>query len=64
LPVTKILDGRVAVFQLDTARQSGPAATPKPAAVRKPAPAPAVRRGTARQMQTALATAVAHDEEF
>jgi methyl-accepting chemotaxis protein len=58
------LDGRVAVFQLETGRQSGPAAAAKPVAIRKPAPAPAVRRGTARQMQTALATAVAHDEEF
>jgi hypothetical protein len=34
------------------------------APARKAAAAPAVRRGTARQMQTALATAVAQDEEF
>jgi methyl-accepting chemotaxis protein len=49
------LDGRVAVFQLDTAR---PAVAP----TRKPAPV--VRSGTARQMQSALAVAVAQDEEF
>ena len=60
------LDGRVAVFQLDGEGRSASArapamAAPKPAAIRKPAP---VRSGTARQMQTALATAVAHDEEF
>jgi methyl-accepting chemotaxis protein len=53
------LDGRVAVFQLDTGR---PAAAPKPAAVRKPAPV--MRGGTARQMQSALAVAVRQDEEF
>jgi methyl-accepting chemotaxis protein len=52
------LDSRVAVFQLDAGRA---AAAPKPAAVRKPAP---VVRGTARQMQGALAVAVAQDEEF
>ncbi|MGV3633531.1 MAG: methyl-accepting chemotaxis protein [Pseudorhodoplanes sp.] len=56
------LDGRVAVFQLDTGR---PAAAPKsaaskPAAIRKPV----VRSGTARQMQSALAVAVQQDEEF
>ncbi|MFZ5691724.1 MAG: methyl-accepting chemotaxis protein [Pseudomonadota bacterium] len=51
------LDGRVAVFQLDAGRA---AAAPKPAAVRKPA----LVRGTARQMQGALAAAVAQDEEF
>jgi methyl-accepting chemotaxis protein len=57
------LDGRVAVFQLDTSARPGApvAAAPKAAMVRKPAP---VRRGTARQMQTALATAVARDDEF
>jgi methyl-accepting chemotaxis protein len=58
------LDGRVAVFQLDTAAVGrGPVMTaPKPVAVRRPAPA--ARRGTARQMQSALATAVARDQEF
>jgi methyl-accepting chemotaxis protein len=58
------LDGRVAVFQLDTgAVGRGPVMTaPKPVAVRRPAPA--ARRGTARQMQSALATAVARDQEF
>ena len=56
------LDGRVAVFQLDSAPRLATAApAPKAAAVRKPAP---VRRGTARQMQSALATAVKRDEEF
>ncbi len=54
------LDGRVAVFQLDTAGRAAAAA--KPAAVRKPAAV--VRRGTARQMQGALAAAIAQDEEF
>ena len=54
------LDGRVAVFQLDTAGRAAAAA--KPAAVRKPAAV--VRRGTARQMQGALAVAIAQDEEF
>jgi methyl-accepting chemotaxis protein len=64
------LDGRVAVFQLDTAGQAPAAPAPAPrkpsvkAPARKAAAAPAVRRGTARQMQTALATAVAQDEEF
>ncbi len=55
------LDGRVAVFQLESNRQSA-AAAPKTVAIRKPAQV--VRRGTARQMQSALATAVARDEEF
>jgi methyl-accepting chemotaxis protein len=55
------LDGRVAVFQLDSARHSAPVAAPKAVAVRRAAP---VRRGTARQMQSALATAVSRDEEF
>ena len=54
------LDGRVAVFQLDTAGRAAAAA--KPAAVRKPAAV--VRRGTARQMQGALAVAIAQNEEF
>jgi methyl-accepting chemotaxis protein len=53
------LDGRVAVFQLDTGR---PAAAPKSAPIRKPALV--MRRGNARQMQSALAVAVAQDEEF
>jgi methyl-accepting chemotaxis protein len=58
------LDGRVAVFQLDGAGTAprSVAAVSKPAAIRKPV-AP-VRRGTARQMQGALAVAVARDEEF
>ncbi|MFN3349158.1 methyl-accepting chemotaxis protein [Pseudorhodoplanes sp.] len=58
------LDGRVSVFQLDTSAGGGMsvAARLKPAAVRKPAPA--VRSGTARQMQSALAVAVKQDEEF
>jgi methyl-accepting chemotaxis protein len=56
------LDGRVAVFQLDgTARSGAPVAAASKVPVRRPAP---VRRGTARQMQGALAVAVARDEEF
>ncbi len=54
------LDGRVAVFQLDGGRQSGPLAAPKPATIRKPVQL--VRHGTARHMQSALAVAL--DEEF
>jgi methyl-accepting chemotaxis protein len=56
------LDGRVAVFQLDTAGRAMAAAAPRAAAIRKPVAV--VRSGTARQMQSALATAVARDEEF
>jgi methyl-accepting chemotaxis protein len=57
------LDGRVAVFQLDNAAARAPvAARPQAAASRKPAAV--VRGGTARQMQSALATAVKLDEEF
>lgn len=55
------LDGRVAVFQLDNGSRPAAASAPRAAVVRKPAP---VRRGTARQMQSALATAVNQDEEF
>jgi methyl-accepting chemotaxis protein len=54
------LDGRVAVFQLDTAGRTMAAVAPKAVAVRRAAPV----RGTARQMQSALATAVARDQEF
>jgi methyl-accepting chemotaxis protein len=55
------LDGRVAVFQLDAAgaAPASIAVLPKPA-IRRPAP---VRRGIVRQMQAALATAIAWDEE-
>jgi methyl-accepting chemotaxis protein len=53
------LDGRVAVFQLEAAGRAM-AAAPKPVAVRRAAPI----RGNARQMQSALATAVAREEEF
>ena len=54
------LDGRVAVFQLDTAGRTMAAVAPKAVAVRRAAPV----RGTARQMQSALATAVARDQDF
>jgi methyl-accepting chemotaxis protein len=51
------LDGRVAVFQLEAAGRAM-AAAPKSVAVRRAAPI----RGNARQMQSALATAVARDD--
>ena len=53
-------DGRVAVFQLDNSARTMAAAS-KPVAVSRAAP---VRRGTARQMQGALATAAHKDMEF
>jgi methyl-accepting chemotaxis protein len=56
------LDGRVAAFQLDHAPQSGGAAAWKLAAIRRPAPV--AWRGAARRMQTALATAAAHENDF
>jgi methyl-accepting chemotaxis protein len=64
---SQALDGRVAVFRLyedgeEVPVPSAPVQTRTPQPVRKPAAV----RGTARQMQTALATAVAKDqwEEF
>jgi methyl-accepting chemotaxis protein len=51
------MTARVGAFRLDTAGQAT-------APARRPAPAPVVRRGTARQMQSALGTAFAQDEEF
>ena len=56
------LDGRVAVFQLDAAGRAMAAVAPKAAAIRKPVAV--MRGGTARQMQSALASAVARDAEF
>jgi methyl-accepting chemotaxis protein len=60
------LDGRVAAFRLyegDAPAAQAPAPEPiVPARTRAPAPVRKPVRGTARQMQTALATAVAKDE--
>jgi methyl-accepting chemotaxis protein len=69
------MDERVAYFKIDDgdAKAIAPAAAPhKPAAERKAAPvgapkraAPAARRGgPVGRMQSALATALAHDEEM
>jgi methyl-accepting chemotaxis protein len=51
------MTARVGAFRLDTAREAAATAPAR-------SPAPVVRRGTARQMQTALATAVVQDAEF
>jgi methyl-accepting chemotaxis protein len=64
---SQALDGRVSSFQLRQGQASAPVvqhpSAPKPAPARAPvAKKPAPVRGNARQMQTALATAVAKEE--
>jgi methyl-accepting chemotaxis protein len=56
------LDGRVAVFQLDQAPRPEDSAARRPAAILRPDPV--VWGGAPRPSQTALAIAIAHEDEF
>jgi methyl-accepting chemotaxis protein len=57
------MDERIGTFRLGAEMRAGAAAEAPAAPVKRPAPArKPVARGTARQMQSALATAVARDE--
>jgi hypothetical protein len=57
------MDERIGTFRLGAEMRASAAAEAPAAPVKRPAPArKPVARGTARQMQSALATAVARDE--